>query len=160
MPAASKAIRIGHVHLTVSDLEKSVAFYRDVLGFEVTQKLGEQAVFLSSGGYHHVIGLNTWSQPGAQKPKEGQIGLYHVAVLYPNRKELARVLKRLQKENWPIDGVADHGVSESVYLKDPDGNGLELYADRPESEWPKDKDGKLKMVTEPLDVQSLLKEAD
>lgn len=153
-------IRIGHVHLTVSDLDSAVAFYRDLLGFEVTQKLGDSAVFLSSGGYHHVIGLNTWTRPGAQKPQEGQIGMYHVAILYPSRKELARVLKRLLQAEWPIQGVADHGVSESIYLKDPDGNGLELYADRPEEQWPRDAQGKLKMGTEPLDVNALLKEAD
>ncbi len=154
------AIRIGHVHLTVSDLPASIAFYRDVLGFELTQQIGTQAAFLSSGGYHHTIGLNTWSQPHAQKPHDGQIGLYHVAILYPNRKELARALQRLLNTKWPLDGAADHGVSESIYLKDPDGNGLELYADRPEDQWPRDQDGKLKMVTEPLDVDGLLKEAD
>jgi len=121
--------------------------------------LGTQAAFLSSGGYHHTIGLNTWSRPHAQKPQEGQIGLYHVAILYPDRKELARALKRLLQKKWPIEGMADHGVSESIYLKDPDGNGLELYADRPESQWPRDGKGQLKMVTEPLDVEKLLDEA-
>ncbi len=158
--SATQAIRIGHVHLTVADLEKSVAFYRDQLGFDVTQRLGTQAAFMSSGDYHHTIGLNTWSRPGAPKPQSGQIGLYHVAILYPDRKSLARALKRLFQEKWPLDGAADHGVSESIYLKDPDGNGLELYADRPEDQWPRDAQGQLKMVTEALDLQALLQEAD
>ncbi|MBI5226066.1 VOC family protein [Candidatus Micrarchaeota archaeon] len=151
---------IGHVHLTVSDLNASVRFYRDYLGFQVTQELRGSAVFLSSEGYHHRIGLNTWSTIGAQKPKPGQIGLYHVAIVYHSRKALAMVVKRLIAASWPLDGEGDHGVSESIYLKDPDGNGIELYVDRPESEWPKDASGKLKMGVKPLDLQALLKEAD
>ncbi len=150
--------RIGHIHLTVSSLEKALEFYRDLLGFEVMQDAGS-AVFLSAGGYHHTIGLNTWSAEGARKPEEGQIGLYHFAVLYPSRKELAKVVKRLLDANYPIDGAGDHGVSESIYLKDPDGNGLELYADRPEKEWPKGGNGKLLMHTKALDIENLLKEA-
>lgn len=117
-------------------------------------------MFLSSGGYHHHIGLNTWSAPNAQKPNAGQIGLYHVAIVYPSRKELAAAVKRLLDAKWPLDGVGDHGVSESVYLKDPDGNGIELYVDRPESMWPKDEQGKLKMGVEALDLEALLEEAD
>lgn len=152
--------RIGHIHLTVSNLNASVKFYRDFLGFQVTQELQGSAVFLSFGGYHHHIGLNTWSANGAQKPKAGQIGRYHVAIVYPSRKELAMVVKRLVAAKWPLDGVGDHGVSESVYLKDPDGNGIELYVDRPETKWPKDAHGKLKMGVESLDLQALLKEAD
>ncbi len=150
--------RIGHIHLTVSDLEKSLKFYRDLLGFEVTEEWNG-AVFLSAGGYHHHIGLNTWSSPGARKPQEGQIGLYHFAILYPNRKELVRALKRLVDAGYPIDGAADHAVSESIYLHDPDGNGIELYADRGKEKWPKKGDGKPAMQTLPLDIEELLKEA-
>ncbi len=160
MEAKISGPKIGHVHLTVWNLDASVRFYRDFLGFQVTQELHGSAVFLSSGGYHHHIGLNTWSAAGAQKPKGGQIGLYHVAIVYQSRKELAAAVKRLVEAKWPLDGVGDHGVSESIYLKDPDGNGIELYVDRPESDWPKDAHGKLKMGVEALDLQALLKEAD
>ncbi|MDO8538529.1 MAG: VOC family protein [archaeon] len=148
--------KIGHIHLTVSDLKKSLQFYKDLLGFQITQDLGS-AVFLSAGGYHHHIGLNTWSKPNAQPLKEGQIGLYHFAILFPTRKALAQVIKRLIEANYPIDGMADHGVSEAIYLKDPDGNGIELYVDRERTDWQKDKDGKILMKTAELDVQDLLK---
>ena len=149
-------VRIGHVHLKVADLARSLAFYRDVLGFEVTQRYGEGAVFLSAGGYHHHIALNTWESLGGEPPAPGTTGLYHVAILYPERKELADALRRLQRAGIPLDGAADHGVSEALYLRDPDGNGVELYWDRPESEWPREADGGLKMVTGPLDLQRLL----
>lgn len=148
---------IGHIHLTVSNLKESVRFYSEILGFEITQDLGS-AVFLSAGGYHHHIGLNTWSSPGARKPEEGQIGLYHFAILFPNRKELARALLRLMDFGWPIEGASDHGVSEAIYLRDPDENMIELYADRPKNKGKKGK--KIEMFTHPLDVKDLLKEAD
>ncbi len=151
--------RIGHVHLTVSSLEKSVEFYRDVLGFEITQELNG-AVFLSAGGYHHTIGLNSWSKSGARTPEEGQIGLYHFAILYPSRKELAKAVKRLLETRYPLEGASDHRVSESIYLKDPDGNGIELYADRNEKNWSKDEKGNLQMVIQELDVAKLLEEAE
>lgn len=148
---------IGHIHLTVSDLKESVRFYSEILGFEITEDLGS-AVFLSAGGYHNHIGLNTWSKPGARKPEEGQIGLYHFAILYPDRKELARALLRLMEFGWPVDGASDHGVSEAIYLRDPDENMIELYADRPKNKWKKEK--KIEMFTHPLDVKGLLKGAD
>ncbi len=153
-------VRIGHIHLTVSDLQRSLAFYRDLLGFEITTNYGDSAVFLSAGGYHHHIGLNTWSGKGAPPPPPGTTGLYHFAILYPSRKELARVLKRLYEKNYPIEGASDHGVSEAIYLKDPDGNGVELYTDRELEEWPIDSDGHLQMSTNHLDVLSLLSELD
>lgn len=149
-------VRIGHVHLKVSDLARSLAFYRDVLGFEVTQRYGDEAVFLSAGGYHHHLALNTWESLGGKPPAPGTTGLYHVAILYPERKELADALRRLQRAGIPLDGAADHGVSEALYLHDPDGNGVELYWDRPENEWPREADGGLKMVTRPLDLAGLL----
>jgi catechol 2,3-dioxygenase len=149
---------IGHIHLTVSDLDASLKFYRDLLGFEITQEWNG-AVFLSAGGYHHHLGLNTWSKKGARKPESGQIGLYHFAILYPSRKELAKVLKRLLDANYPLEGASDHGVSEAVYLKDPDGNSLELYTDRNKKDWPKDKNGNILMYTKHLDIQNLLKES-
>ncbi len=152
-------IQIGHVHLTVSNIEKSLKFYRDYLGFEITQNMGG-AIFLSSGGYHHHIGLNTWSKTNPKTPQEGQIGLYHFAILYQNRKELAIVLKKLIDANYPLGGFADHGVSEAIYLKDPDGNGVELYTDRKRKDWPRDKNGKIGMYTKKLDIKNLLKEAD
>lgn len=152
-------VRIGHVHLKVADLERSLAFYRDVLGFAVTQRMGSSAAFLSAGGYHHHIGLNTWESRGGSPPARGTTGLYHVAILYPTRALLADALQRLVKAGVPLDGAADHGVSEALYLHDPDGNGVELYRDRPEAEWPKDASGKLAMRTDPLDVQALLREA-
>lgn len=153
-------VKIGHIHLTVSDLEKSLKFYRDLLGFEITTYYGDSAVFLSAGGYHHHIGLNTWNGKDAPPPPAGTTGLYHFAILYPDRKELARVLKRLYEKNYPIDGASDHGVSEAIYLRDPDGNGVELYTDRQLEEWPIDSDGHLQMTTNHLDVLSLLSELD
>lgn len=150
--------RIGHVHLKVADLERALGFYRDVLGFEVTQMYGTQAAFLSAGGYHHHIGLNTWESKGGRAPAPGTTGLYHLAILYPTRAELADALRRLMAAGIELDGASDHGVSEALYLRDPDGNGVELYWDRPKEEWPHDAKGDLQMVTEPLDLESLLKE--
>jgi len=151
--------QIGHAHLKVSDLDRAVQFYRDVLGFEVMQTYGKQAAFLSAGGYHHHIGLNTWESGGGTPPPPGHTGLYHVAILYPNRRELARALKRLIEHKYPLTGASDHGVSEALYLDDPDGNGLELYVDRPRDQWPM-RDGQLQMVTRPLDLAGLLAELD
>lgn len=151
-------VRIGHVHLKVADLERSVAFYRDVLGFEVTQRYGAQAAFLSAGGYHHHIGLNTWESAGGSPPPPGATGLYHLAILYPTRKELAQALRRLMQASIPLDGASDHGVSEALYLRDPDGNGVELYWDRSKDQWPRDATGALAMFTRALDVAGLLKE--
>ena len=151
-------VTIGHVHLTVSDLDKALVFYRDTLGFEVTSRYGDSAVFLSAGGYHHHIALNTWAGRGATPAPKGHTGLYHVAILYPNRKELARVLKRLIDEKYPLVGTADHGVSEAIYLEDPDQNGVELYCDRPRETWTVKNDGEVEMVTEVLDVEGLLME--
>ncbi len=148
--------RIGHVHLTVSDLERSLAFYRDALGFEITARYGPDAVFLSAGGYHHHIGLNTWAGRGAPRPPEGSTGLYHFAILYPNRAALAEAVRRVLAHGIALEGASDHGVSEAVYLHDPDGNGIELYRDRPESEWPRGPDGSIRMHTRPLDLQALL----
>lgn len=152
--------RIGHVHLKVAGLnsqgERALRFYRDVLGFEVTQRMGKSAAFLSAGGYHHHIGLNTWESEGGSAPAAGTTGLYHVAILYPTRAELGDALRRLMEAGVPLDGASDHGVSEALYLRDPDGNGVELYWDRPQEEWPRTKDGKLAMVTRPLDVKGLL----
>jgi catechol 2,3-dioxygenase len=158
--SADPRTRIGHVHLTVSDLDRAVAFYRDVLGFEVTSRYGQDAVFLSAGGYHHHIGLNTWAGRGAPAPAPGTTGLYHFAILYPDRAALATALRRLLDASVPVEGAADHGVSEAIYLRDPDGNGVELYRDRPESEWPRTADGTLAMQTRPLDLEALLAEAD
>ena len=152
--------KIGHIHLTVSNLDNSLKFYRDILGFEITQYYGDQAVFLSAGGYHHHIGLNTWAGDGATPPPSGHTGLYHFAILYPSRKELARVLRRLYEVNYKIDGASDHGVSESIYISDPDGNGLELYSDRREENCPINANGHLEMTTKPLDVIALLSELD
>jgi catechol 2,3-dioxygenase len=152
--------QIGHVHLHVADLERSLTFYRDILGFEVTARIGDSAVFLSAGGYHHHIGLNTWQGKGATPAPAGHAGLYHFAILYPSRKELARALKALIDAKYPITGTADHGVSEALYLDDPDGNGVELYADRPKKSWKVSNDGKVEMVTERLDTKSLLKELE
>ncbi|HXQ30296.1 MAG TPA: VOC family protein [Gemmatimonadales bacterium] len=151
--------RIGHVHLTVSDLERAVAFYRDVLGFEITTRYGRDAVFLSAGGYHHHIGLNTWAGRGAPAPAPGTTGLYHFAILFPDRASLARAVRRVVDHGVPLEGAADHGVSEAVYLKDPDGNGVELYRDRPDTEWPRGGDGALSMYTRPLDLEGLLAES-
>lgn len=151
---------IGHVHFTVSDLDRALAFYRDILGFEVTSYYGDSAVFLSAGGYHHHIGLNTWAGKGATPPPPGHTGLFHVAILLPSRKALAVVLQRIIAANYPIEGGADHGVSEAVYLRDPDNNGIELYVDRPKETWKTSNDGKVEMVTESLDMQGILAEAD
>lgn len=150
---------IGHVHLKVSDLERAVKFYTEVLGFDVMQRWGDSAAFLSAGGYHHHIGLNTWESRGGSPPARGTTGLYHAAILYPNRKELARAFKRLLDHEWPIDGASDHGVSEAIYLRDPDGNGLELYRDRPHEEWPRVGD-ELAMANSPIDFEGLLAELD
>jgi len=153
-------MKIGHVHLTVSNLDESLAFYRDLLGFQVTQRYGDSAVFLSDSGYHHHIALNIWAGADAKPAPEGHTGLYHLAVLFDTRKELAEVLKKFLVAEYPITGFADHGVSESIYLDDPDGNGVELYVDRPEENWPRQKDGTLSMVTEPLDLENLLSEIE
>ena len=152
--------RIGHVHLKVADLERALAFYRDILGFEVTQRYGSQAVFLSAGGYHHHIGLNTWESRGGTPEPAGHTGLYHTAILYPNRVELAKALKRLLEARYPLSGASDHGVSEALYLNDPDGNGVELYVDRPRTEWPMNANGELEMVTGHLDLDGLLAELE
>jgi catechol 2,3-dioxygenase len=151
--------RIGHVHLTVSDLERALTFYRDVLGLEVTSRYGRDAVFLAAGGYHHHVGLNTWAGRGAPPPAAGSTGLYHFAILYPDRAALARAVRRVLDHGVTLEGAADHGVSEAIYLRDPDGNGLELSRDRPESEWPRNPDGSLAMRTAPLDVGALVAEA-
>jgi len=152
--------RIGHVHLKVADLERSLKFYRDLLGFEVMQYYGDSAVFVSAGGYHHHIGLNTWYSRNAPPAPGNATGLFHVAILYPGRKDLAFILKRLIDAKHPLAGASDHGVSESLYLSDPDENGVELYRDRPEEEWPKDANGHLQMFTKPLDLRGLLAELD
>lgn len=152
--------RIGHIHLTVSDLERSLAFYRDILGFEVTTMLGDNAVFLSAGGYHHHIALNTWAGKGAVPPPIGHTGLYHAAILYPSRSELAKALRALDAANYPLTGASDHGVSEALYLNDPDNNGVELYRDRPREEWKHNPDGTIVMFTESLDLESLRAEPD
>ena len=147
--------RIGHVHLKVADIERALGFYRDLLGFE-----GDEAVFLSAGGYHHHIGLNTWAGRGAPPAPRNAAGLFHLAILYPERRELARILRRLLDAGYPLDGASDHGVSEALYLRDPDENGVELYWDRPRDEWPHDGCGGLAMVTRPLDLKGLLAELD
>lgn len=149
---------IGHIHLKVSDLEKSLAFYRDLLGFEITQRYGSQAVFISAGGYHHHIGLNTWHSKNAPPAPHNTCGLFHTAILYPSRKDLAIALQRLMDASYPLTGSADHGVSEALYLNDPDMNGVELYWDRPSELWPLDAAGNLQMKTEYLDLQGLLQE--
>src|SRR5437763_14065717 len=153
-------VDIGHVHLKVSDLDRAIAFYRDVLGFELMQQLGDQAAFLSAGGYHHHLGLNTWESKGGPPAPQGTAGLYHFAILYPSRVELARALKRLLDMGVPIDGASDHGVSEAIYLHDPDGNGIELYRDRPREEWTKDPSGKTTMYTRQIDFDGLMKELE
>ena len=153
-------VRIGHVHLKVADLERALAFYCGVLGFEVTQRYGQDAAFISAGGYHHHLGLNTWESRGGSPPPPGATGLYHAAILYPTRAELADALRRLHDAGVPLQGASDHGVSEALYLSDPDGNGLELYWDRPQDQWPHSADGGLAMFTKPLDLRSLLAEAE
>lgn len=152
--------RIGHVHLKVSDLDRALAFYRDLLGFELTTTYGEDAAFISAGGYHHHIGLNTWHSKGGSPAPRNSTGLFHTAILYPTRKDLAEILQRLIDEEYPISGASDHGVSEAIYLNDPDGNGVELYCDRPREEWTYRPDGSVDMVTQPLDPDDLLKELD
>jgi catechol 2,3-dioxygenase len=148
--------RIGHVHLRVANLDRAIAFYNGVLGFEVTLRLGNSAAFLSAGGYHHHIGLNTWESLNGKPPAPGTTGLYHLAILYPTRASLADALRRLIAAGIPLDGASDHGVSEALYLSDPDGNGVELYWDRPRESWPKDETGALTMFTRPLDLKGLL----
>ena len=152
-------VRIGHVHLKVADLERALTFYHGVLGLEITQRHGAQAAFLSAGGYHHHIGLNTWESAGGSPPPPGTTGLYHVAILYPTRATLADALRRVLTAGIPLEGASDHGVSEAIYLRDPDGNGVELYWDRPKAQWPHDAGGGLAMFTRPLDLKGLLKEA-
>ena len=156
----SAGTSIGHVHLKVANIERALGFYRDILGFEVMQWYGDDAVFLSAGGYHHHIGLNTWESRGAPPAPRRSAGLFHLAILYPERRDLAQALRWLVESEYPIDGASDHGVSEALYLRDPDGNGVELYSDRPREAWPLDRDGKLAMVTRPLDVEGLLAELD
>ena len=152
-------VDIGHVHLKVADIERSLGFWCGVLGFELQQRYGEQAAFVSAGGYHHHIGLNTWESLGGSPPPPGHTGLYHVAVRYPDRATLADALRRLATAGIQLDGASDHGVSEALYLRDPDGNGVELYRDRPSEDWPTTTDGELAMMTRPLDVRALLAEA-
>ncbi len=153
------AVQIGHVHLKVGDIDRSLAFYCGVLGFTLMQRFGPGAAFISAGGYHHHIGLNTWESAGGQPPAPGTTGLYHVAILYPNRATLGDALRRLQNAGIALDGAADHGVSEALYLHDPDGNGIELYRDRPQDQWPRSPNGELAMFTRPLDLGALLAEA-
>ena len=159
--ALDPRVHVGHIHLKVADLDRAIAFYRDVLGFDLKQRMGDQAAFLSAGGYHHHVGLNTWESRGGSPPPHGTTGLYHVAFLFPDRRSLAQALQRVLDAGLRLDGASDHGVSEALYLHDPDGNGLELYRDRPRKEWPKraDDDG-IDMYTRPLDVRALLAEAE
>jgi len=152
-------VKIGHVHLKVADLDRALGFYRDVLGFELTQRMGKSAAFISAGGYHHHIGLNTWESAGGSPPPKGSTGLYHVAIVYPTRALLADALRRVVKAGIPLEGASDHGVSEAIYLRDPDGNGVELYWDRSKDQWPRTADGGIEMFTHPLDLDALLKEA-
>jgi catechol 2,3-dioxygenase len=163
MPAPSPIhpqTRIGHVHLKVADLDRALGFYCGVLGFELTQKMGKSAAFLSAGGYHHHIGLNTWESAGGKPPPAGSTGLYHLAILYPERAALADALRRLTAANIPLDGASDHGVSEALYLRDPDENGVELYWDRPKESWPRSPEGGVAMFTKPLDLNALLLTAE
>jgi catechol 2,3-dioxygenase len=154
-------VDIGHVHLKVSDIDRALAFYCGVLGFELQQRLGEHAAFISAGGYHHHLGLNTWESKGGSPPPPGTTGLYHVAIRYPDRRTLADAVRRVLDAGVPLDGASDHGVSEAIYLRDPDSNGIELYRDRPREEWPRAADGsEIAMVTDPLDVRGLLAELD
>jgi catechol 2,3-dioxygenase len=150
--------RIGHVHLKVADIERALAFYCGVLGFELTQRMGRHAAFISAGGYHHHIGLNTWESAGGDPPAPGTTGLYHLAILYPTRAELTDALRRVMNAEIPLEGASDHGVSEALYLRDPDDNGVELYWDRPEAEWPRTETGEIAMVTNPLNLSDLLRE--
>src|ERR1044072_256879 len=153
-------VQIGHVHLKVADLERSLAFYCDVLGFELMQRMGAQAAFVSAGGYHHHIGLNTWDSRGGSPPPSGTTGLFHLGILYPTRAALADALRRLMKAGITLDGASDHGVSEALYIRDPDENGVELYWDKPRELWPRMPDGALAMFTHPLDLEAVLREAD
>jgi catechol 2,3-dioxygenase len=154
-------VDIGHVHLKVSDIERALGFYRDVLGFEEMARYGDQAVFISAGGYHHHLGLNTWESKGGSPPPRGTTGLFHVAIRYPDRRTLAQAVKAVLEAGVRLDGASDHGVSEAIYLRDPDENGIELYRDRPQEEWPRPQDGEgVAMVTLPLDVEALLAEAE
>jgi catechol 2,3-dioxygenase len=160
-PLVHPETRIGHVHLKVANIERALGFYRDLLGFEVTQWYGEDAVFLSAGGYHHHIGLNTWGGRDVPPAPRNTAGLFHLAILYPERRELARMLKRFLDMGYPLDGASDHGVSEALYLRDPDDNGVELYWDRPREEWPRPADGEgVAMFTRPLDLKGLLAELE
>lgn len=152
--------RIGHIHLKVSNIDKALSFYKDLLGFQIMQRYGASAVFVSAGGYHHHIGLNTWHSKNSPPAPVKSCGLYHTAIVYAQRKDLAVILKRLSDANYPLTGAADHGVSEAIYLNDPDGNGVELYWDKPREQWPVDAEGNLLMVTDPLDAESLLSELD
>lgn len=154
----SPQARIGHVHLKVSNLERALEFYCGVLGFELTVRYGTSAAFISAGGYHHHIGLNTWESLGGSPPPPGTTGLYHTAILYPTRADLADALRRLQRAGIPLEGASDHGVSEALYLRDPDDNGVELYWDRPQTEWPRTESGALTMYTRPLNIEALLGE--
>src|SRR6478672_1801357 len=151
-------VRIGHVHLKVADLDRALGFYQDLLGFELMQRYGSEAAFISAGGYHHHIGLNTWYSKGAQPAPVHAAGLFHTAILYPTRRDLAEVLQRLIDAKYPLTGASDHGVSEALYLNDPDHNGVELYWDRPKDRWPLNDDGTLNMYTKPLDIEALLRE--
>ena len=155
-PPIHPGVRIGHVHLKVADLERALKFYCGVLGFELQQRFGSQAAFISAGGYHHHLGLNTWESRGGSPPPPGTTGLYHAAILYPTRAALADALRRLLAAGIELDGAADHGVSEAIYLRDPDGNGLEIYWDRPPEIWPRTPGGELAMFTRPLDLDELL----
>lgn len=157
--SAPEGMGIGHVHLKVSDLDRAIGFYSGVLGLDVTQRYGSQAPFLSAGGYHHHIGLNTWQSRGGTPPPPGHTGLFHTAFLYPDRRALAQVTRAVLAAGIPLDGASDHGVSQAIYLRDPDENGVELYWDRPRADWPRDAAGTLAMVTDPLDVEALLAEA-
>ena len=156
--AIDPRVDIGHVHLKVADIERALGFYSGILGFEVMQRWGDSAAFVSAGGYHHHLGLNTWESKGGAPPR-GTTGLYHTAIRYPDRRSLGDALRRLVEAEWPLDGATDHGVSEAIYLRDADGNGVELYRDRPREEWPRTPDGELAMFNAPLDLQALLAEA-
>jgi len=157
-PPIHPQTQIGHVHLKVADLDRALAFYHGILGFELTQRMGRSAAFLSAGGYHHHLGLNTWESHNGEPPPPRATGLYHLAILYPTRAALADALRRLIANNIPLEGAADHGVSQALYLRDPDDNGVELYWDRPQDQWPRDQNGNLAMHTRPLDLQDLLRE--
>jgi catechol 2,3-dioxygenase len=160
MTSIDPRVDIGHVHLKVADIDRSLGFWRDVLGFDLQQRMGDQAAFVSAGNYHHHLGLNTWESKGGSPPPRGSTGLYHVAIRYPDRRSLADALRRVLDAGIPLDGASDHGVSEALYLRDPDDNGVELYRDRPDEEWPRTPDGTLAMTLQPLDLQALLAELD